>query len=70
MMKKKIIIEGMECEHCVKHVKEALKEIEDVAVVEVNLEEGTAEVETQIEDEVLKEAIEEAGYDVVDIELD
>ena len=27
-MKKKILIEGMSCEHCVGHVKEALEELD------------------------------------------
>jgi copper chaperone len=69
-MKKRIIIEGMQCENCVKHIKEAIRELEDVVLVEVNLEDGIAEVETEVEDTVLKEVIEEAGYDVVDIEID
>ena len=65
-MEKKISIEGMSCEHCVAHVREALEDI-NVKVIEVNLKEKYALVETNIENEALIEAIDEAGYDVVSI---
>ena len=67
-MKKKILIEGMSCEHCVGHVKEALEALEGVSSIEVSLEGNYATLETSASDEVLKEAIEEEGYDVVGIE--
>ncbi|MDR5586086.1 MULTISPECIES: cation transporter [Clostridium] len=66
-MKKTIIIEGMSCNHCVGHVKEALENLANVTSVEVNLQEKCATVETTESDSVLKEAIEEEGYDVVEI---
>ena len=67
-MKKTILIEGMKCEHCVGHVKEALEGLDKVTSVEVNLENNYALVETTNSNEELKEAIEEEGYDVVKIE--
>jgi copper chaperone len=67
-MKKKILIEGMSCGHCVAHVKDALEGIDGVSSVEVNLEGKYATVETDVNDEILKEAIEEEGYDVLKIE--
>jgi len=67
-MKKKILIEGMSCEHCVGHVKNALEGLEGVTSVEVSLGNKCAIVETTTADEVLKDAIEEEGYDVVKIE--
>lgn len=67
-MKKKILIEGMSCGHCVAHVKEALEGIDGVSAVEVSLEGKYATVETEVNDEILKEAIEEEGYDVLKIE--
>ncbi|SFR72908.1 heavy-metal-associated domain-containing protein [Anaeromicropila populeti] len=69
-MKKKIIIEGMSCEHCVKHVKAALEELNGVTGVSVSLEKQSAvlEAEESISDSSLKEAVEEAGYDVVKLE--
>ena len=68
-MKRKILVEGMSCAHCVNHVTEALKEI-GAKNVEVNLERklATAEISVNITDEAIKLAIEDAGYDVVGIE--
>ncbi|MBU3215358.1 cation transporter [Clostridium estertheticum] len=68
-MKKKIYVEGMSCGHCVNHVSEALKEI-GAKDVEVNLESKLAitEIGDNITDDVIKAAIEDAGYDVVKIE--
>ncbi|MBE6090331.1 heavy-metal-associated domain-containing protein [Clostridium beijerinckii] len=67
-MKKKILIEGMSCEHCVAHVKEALENLDKVTSVEVSLKDNCAIVETENSNEEIKEAIEEEGYDVVKIE--
>ena len=68
-MKKKILVEGMSCGHCVAHVSEALKEI-GATDVEVSLEKklATVEVADNITDQAIKLAIEEVGYDVVGIE--
>ena len=68
-MKKKIIVEGMSCAHCVNHVTEALKEI-GAKDVSVSLEKklATAEIGEDVTDEAIKAAIEDAGYDVVGIE--
>lgn len=69
-MKKKILLEGMSCNHCVNHVTEALKEI-GATDVEVNIDKklATAEVREDITDEIIKEAIEEVGYEVISIEI-
>lgn len=68
-MRKKILVEGMSCGHCVNHVSEALKEI-GAKDVEVSLDKNlaTAEIDDAITDEDIKAAIDEAGYDVVGIE--
>jgi copper chaperone CopZ len=52
------------------HVEKALKGIKGVKKAEVNLEAGTAEVETkkEIPFDTFKSAIEEAGYTLVKIE--
>ena len=67
-MKKKIMIEGMSCGHCVKHVQEALEGLSGVSSVEFNLAEKYAVVETTVEDSQLQEAIDDAGYDLISIE--
>ena len=67
-MKKTIIIEGMSCNHCVMAVKNVLSEIEGVSNVEVELDNNKAIVEGKnLLDNTLKEAVEEAGYDVIEI---
>lgn len=62
-------IEGMMCTHCSGRVEKALNAIEGVSAT-VNLEAKTATVtsEPQIEDSVLKAAVEDAGYEVTGIE--
>ena len=67
-MKKLINIEGMNCNHCVAHVKEALAEIDGVNVIDVSLDTKNATVETIIGNEILIKAIEEEGYQVNFIE--
>jgi copper chaperone len=68
-MKKKILVEGMSCGHCVNHVSEVLKEVGAKDIL-VNLVEkfATAEISEDITDEAIKLAIEDAGYNVVGIE--
>ncbi|MEN8076732.1 heavy-metal-associated domain-containing protein [Clostridioides difficile] len=67
-MLKKIFIEGMSCNHCVNHVKEALSELKDSGKIQVNLEEKYAVVETSSNNEEIKDKIEDQGYDVISIE--
>lgn len=64
----KIKIDGMSCGHCVSHVKEALEALEGVVKVDVKLEENAAYVEGAVSEDKVREAIDEAGYDVVGIE--
>jgi len=68
-MRKKLIIEGMSCAHCVKHVEEALLELEGVISAKADLEGKSALVETdrEITDDIFKEAIEEAGYELAEV---
>lgn len=63
---KKIMIEGMSCEHCVAHVKEALEGL-GAANVTVDLDGGYAVCETGKSDAEIKAAIEDEGYDVMGI---
>lgn len=67
-MKKTIIIEGMSCMHCVMAVKNALTEVNGVSNISVDLQTKSAEVEVNnVSDDVLKNTIEEAGYEVIEI---
>ena len=65
-MKKKISINGMNYNHCVNKVKEALEDL-NIKVLEVNLNEKYALVDTNIENESIIEAILEIGYNVISI---
>ncbi|MBN2794820.1 MAG: heavy-metal-associated domain-containing protein [Clostridia bacterium] len=68
-MKKQIIIEGMSCGHCTGRVEKALNSLENVKVIEMSLEKKSAFIEVEhVSDELLIEAVEDAGYDVVSIE--
>lgn len=68
-MTKVMKIEGMMCEHCAGRVTKALEAVAGVSSVTVNLAEKTAAVETGPEttDEALTAAVEEAGYQTVEI---
>ena len=59
----------MTCSHCEKAVKEALREIPEVLDVKVTLSDGKVEVEgSNLVDKSLKEAVDEAGYEVKNID--
>ena len=68
-MKKELMIEGMMCQNCVKHVTHALDGIPGAADVQVSLEnkKATVNVPESVTDEALKAAITEAGYKVTGI---
>lgn len=60
-------VQGMTCNHCKMAVTNALTELTGVQNVEVNLQEGTVNVEydeAKVDVEKMKEAIEDQGYDV------
>jgi copper ion binding protein len=66
-MKTTLNIEGMSCDHCVRHVSDALKEIPGVKKAAVSLKEKNAVVdhEDKVTLEAMKNAVVEAGYEVV-----
>ncbi|MBF4694330.1 cadmium-translocating P-type ATPase [Fusibacter sp. Q10-2] len=68
-MKKEMLIEGMSCGHCKMRVEKALNGLEGVENAEVALEEKKAFVtlSSDVDDVILKTAVEEAGYEVVEV---
>ena len=63
-----IKIEGMHCMNCVAAVKRELEALEGVTKVDVFLEDAQAIVEAEnVADETLQAAIEDIGFDVVEI---
>lgn len=69
-MNKKINIEGMNCGHCIKKVRDALNEVCGVKSVDVDLKEKIAVVELahEVDNEQFKLAIDNIGYKVTGIE--
>lgn len=67
-MEKTIKIEGMMCPHCEATVKKCLEEFKEVDTAVVSHETGTAvlTLNSDISDDILKNAIEEKGYKVID----
>lgn len=60
-------IEGMTCGHCKSAVDGALRNLQGVQDVHVDLNKGVAEVtynNTEVTSVNMKEAVEEQGYDV------
>lgn len=71
-MRKKLLVDGMSCMNCVRHLKEALQEdISGVKVIDVNLEGKYAIVETEenVTDDMIKSVIDDLGYELKGIEL-
>ncbi len=57
-------VTGMTCQHCVKHVHEALVSVAGVTGADVDLASGTADVSGDAERAALVQAVKAAGYDV------
>ena len=68
-MKKIMYIDGMTCKHCKARVEKVLNELNGVTAT-VNLEEKTAvlEMDDNVDNDILKNTVEDAGYDVKNIE--
>ena len=67
-MKKILKVEGMTCGHCKAAVEKALKAVDGVENAVVDLEKKSADVtlNKEVRDEVLKNAVIDAGYEVVE----
>jgi copper chaperone len=66
-MNKVIDVKGMTCGHCVNSVTTELKKIAGVSEIEVDLATGkvTIQARNEIDEAVIAEAIDEAGYELV-----
>ena len=69
LMEKTLNVEGMMCMHCENRVKKALEALDGVVSADVSHEKGTAVVhlEKNVEDSVLKQAVEAQDYKVTGI---
>ena len=66
---KEVSVEGMQCNHCKMTVEKALGALEGVEKVEVSLENKNAVIEStkEVDNQKIKDAITEAGFEVKDI---
>lgn len=66
LMQKTLRVNGMSCNHCKMSVEKALNEIDGVVGAEVSLEEKTVKVtlDKDVQDNVLKTAVVNAGFEV------
>ena len=65
-MKYELMIKGMMCQHCSKHMSDALNAMEGVTA-EVNLDSGIATVtsDREISMDAFEAVVREAGYELV-----
>lgn len=68
MISTQIQIDGMSCSHCEQAVTDELMKLDGVTSVEVSAEDGSARIasEAPLDRNDLAEAIEEAGYELLD----
>jgi len=67
-MKKIIVINDMKCEHCQARVEKALNAIEGVeAKVNFKKNQAIVDLKTEIDEQILKNAINEAGYEAISV---
>ena len=68
-MKKMILIEGMSCHHCTGRVERALNELDGVKVESMSVDEKNAIItlEKEIDEKLIRDTVDDAGYDVIEI---
>ncbi len=69
MTTRTMMINGMMCEHCKARVEKTLSSLEGVSSVSVSLEDKCAQIQcrSDVDEEILKSAVENAGYEVTAI---
>ncbi|CEQ23124.1 heavy-metal transport/detoxification protein [[Clostridium] sordellii] len=70
-MRKKLLVDGMSCMNCVRHLKDALEEdINGVKVIDISLDNKYAIIDTDenVTDDMLKDVIVDLGYELKGIE--
>ena len=69
-MQKELHISGMTCQHCVRRVQNALQEQDGLSVEQIDLGTGTALINLAkpLDDQLLRQTVEDAGYQLTEIE--
>ena len=64
MAQTQLAVTGMTCDHCVRHVTEAISKVAGVNSVNVKLAEGLADIESDsaLDLQAVKDAVVAAGY--------
>ncbi len=65
MKSHELTIQGMNCNHCIMHVKQALESVHGLQVEEVQIGKARVMYDDDKIANVLSEKVEEAGYKVV-----
>ena len=70
IMRKLVKIKGMTCGHCSARVEKMLKGLEGVsdAVVDLEGENAIVNLSAPVADELIREAVDDAGYEVIAIQ--
>ena len=60
-------VEGMHCAMCKKHVEEALKSLENVKAVKVNLKTGDVKMmsKEEVSNDLIAKAVDELGFKAI-----
>lgn len=71
-MEMKVIVEGMQCNNCAKHVKEALINVQGITYAEVNVEDKSVVIRSNsfVSEEAIKAAINGEKYKVIEIKYE
>ena len=63
-MKRLIKIDGMGCQNCVAHVKEALENLDGVNLLDVKIGEASVDIPEGYDFKKIIDALDDAGYEV------
>ncbi len=61
-----IIVKGMMCKHCSMRVEKAIKSIEGVEDVSINLADGTVKISGNFDMDDIEDAVVNEGYEIAE----
>ena len=66
MNKLEIVIKGMRCEHCKKRIEEALKKVENIQKLKIDLKSGKTIIKYtgELDISIINNIITELGYEI------